>query len=200
MKSQQKPLSILIAALLLGSTAASTAACSKAEENPPAVTHADTTDAEADTDPSFEGETQPAPEPAPVGKAEPPRLTFTPSVTVTETQDTATVTHEDGLSYLATGYTSVNNNLLTFTEGLTLTFDPTDTAVGFNRFIMGYVSTQPLYGKITYEVEGATVTDDFYPVAEKREGGRTRYGNLLLVGDDLFYRTRVEKNGLRGHA
>ena len=190
MKSVPKTLSLFIAALLLGSTVAGAAACSKTDGNPPAVPPADTAynGAETDTKPATNGETtpvtdpvteaetdgkeapdtqgepapEPEPEPAPIVKAEPARLTFTPSVTVTENRGTATVTHESGLSYMATGYTSANNNRLTFTEGLTLTFDPADTAASFNRFVLGYISTQPLYGRITYEVEGAAVTDDFY--------------------------------------
>ena len=42
------------------------------------------------------------------------------------------------------------------------TFDPANTAEAFNRFTLGYTSTQPLYGKITYAVGSKTVTDDFY--------------------------------------
>ena len=83
-------------------------------------------------------------------------------VEITVSEDTAHAVSPTGLTYAAAGYTAVQNNRLTFTNGLTLTFDPADTAESFNRFTMGYVSTQPLYGIVTYEVDGTAVTDDFY--------------------------------------
>ena len=94
--------------------------------------------------------------------AEPDKLSFSPDVTVKENGETATVTHKDGLTYTATGYTTVSGNRLTFVKGLTLAFDPAKTAEAFNRFTLGYTSTQPLYGKVTYTLNGKTVTDDFY--------------------------------------
>ena len=112
----------------------------------------------AETDPPTET-TQPS---AGTGKAEPEVLVFEPSITVTESGNSAAITHRDGLTYTATGYTSAAESKLTFTEGLTLTFDPADTAEVFNRFTLGYTSTQPLYGRITYTADGKTVTDDFY--------------------------------------
>ncbi len=115
----------------------------------------------ADTLPTETGEASTEPS-ANTAKAEPERLVFEPSVTVTENGGSATVTHADGLTYTATGYTSAAGNKLTFTAGLTLTFDPARTAEAFNRFTLGYTSTQPLYGKITYTVGSKTVTDDFY--------------------------------------
>ncbi len=97
-----------------------------------------------------------------VAKAERDQLSFTPSVTVTPQASTATVTAQNGLSYNAAGYSEIKNNMLVFTDGLTLTFDPADTAADFNRFSLGYVSTQPLYGTVTYTLGGKSVTDNFY--------------------------------------
>ena len=156
MKHTRRLSALLLATLLLTSSVACTG-----KGNGTATTEGDDTQAEA-TESSSQEETSAMTDAPPGIKAEPTQLSFTPSVTVTEAQDSAAVTHEDGLSYTATGYTSARNNLLTFTKGLTLTFDPADTAESFNRFIMGYVSTQPLYGTITYEIDGASVTDDFY--------------------------------------
>ena len=102
-----------------------------------------------------------------VVKAGPETLTFDATVTVTEGSGKATVTHKDGLTYTATGYDSATGNQLTFVKGLTLTFDPARTAEAFNRFTLGYTSTQPLYGKVTYTLGGKTVTDDFYLEAGK---------------------------------
>ena len=116
---------------------------------------------EAVTEPTTNApETEPADKD--VAKAGPETLTFEASVTVTEAGGKATVTHKDGLTYTATGYDSAAGNKLTFVKGLTLTLDPNDTAADFNRFVLGYTSTQPLYGKVSYTLGGKTVTDDFY--------------------------------------
>lgn len=97
-----------------------------------------------------------------VVKAVREQLTFDAAVTIAEQDGGARVTHKDGLSYLASGYTSLAGNMLHFTTGLKLTFDTALTADAFNRFTIGYVSTQPLYGTVTYTVDGKRVTDDFY--------------------------------------
>ena len=124
---------------------------------------------EAPTEESTEAGTEPVtetPETEPANKdvvvAERETLAFESTVTVTVSGDSATVTHKDGLTYTASGYTAASQNKLTFTKGLTLDFDPANTASDFNRFVLGYTSTQPLYGKVTYTVGGKTVTDDFY--------------------------------------
>ncbi len=138
------------------------------------VTDAAETDAAetagAETDAATEAKTEEVTEPATetplsdadIVKAEPETLVFDASVTVTENGGKATVTHKDGLTYTATGYDSATGNQLTFVKGLTLTFDPASTAEAFNRFTLGYTSTQPLYGKVTYTLGSKTVTDDFY--------------------------------------
>ncbi len=90
------------------------------------------------------------------------QLKFTPTVTIKQNGGTATVTNAGGLSYTATGFASVTGNKLTFKDGLKLTFDASATATAFNRFSLGYSSTQPLYGTVTYTLGGQTVTDDFY--------------------------------------
>ena len=116
------------------------------------------------TEPATEAATQPetdAPETFPT-EAERETLAFEPTVTLTESGSTATVTAQDGLTYNASGYTSAADGKLTFTKGLTLSFAPEKTDADFNRFLLGYTSTQPLYGKITYTQGGKTVTDDFY--------------------------------------
>ena len=126
------------------------------------------TPTETPTEETTEAPTEPKPETEPpfsdeaVVKAQKEQLQFNASVTVQQNGNTATVTHQDGLSYTATGFTSAANNKLTFTKGLTLTFDPANTSDAFNRFTLGYTSTQPLYGTITYSLHGQTATDDFY--------------------------------------
>ena len=97
-----------------------------------------------------------------VVKAQREQLQFNASITVQQNGSSAAVTGEDGLSYTATGFTAVKNGKLVFKSGLTLTLDPAATAGEFNRFSLGYTTTQPLYGTITYTLNGNTVTDDFY--------------------------------------
>ena len=180
----------LILPCLLISLLITLAACTTGSDDPSvstgtdaATAPTDTTDATdvtdaaetagADTDGATEAPTEEATEPATaapetqpsdkdVVKAGPETLTFDAAVTVTEGSGKATVTHKDGLTYTATGYDSAAGNKLTFVKGLTLTFDPDDTATDFNRFVLGYTSTQPLYGKVSYTLGGKTVTDDFY--------------------------------------
>ena len=170
-----KRMRLLLVPFLLVALLTLLAACSAAGDptpTEPADTQPEAT-APVDTNPTDTApkETAPAETEAPAettqapvntGKAEPETLVFEPTVSVTEGEGTATVTHADGLTYTATGYTAVTGDKLTFTKGLTLTFDPADTAEAFNRFSLGYTSTQPLYGRVTYTIEGKTVTDDFY--------------------------------------
>ncbi len=105
-------------------------------------------------------ETDPAD--ADIVKAQPGKLTFDTTLSVTENNGSAAVTHESGLSYTASGYQSVSNGAFRFTKGLALTFDPADTAADFNRFTLGYTSTQPLKGTVTYTEGDSICTDDFY--------------------------------------
>lgn len=123
-------------------------------ETDPAETVTEAPTQPEETEPPFSDED--------VVKAERDKLNFTPTVTIQQNGGSSTVSHEGGLSYTATGYSAVSNGKLTFTQGLTLSFDPTATATDFNRFTIGYTSTQPLYGTVTYAVAGKTVTDDFY--------------------------------------
>ncbi len=95
-------------------------------------------------------------------QAYPESLSFATEVSVTECASTAVVCHESGLAYTASGYISAADHTLAFVRGLTLIFDPDRTNVPFNRFVLGYTSTQPLYGTVCYTVDGAEVTDDFY--------------------------------------
>ena len=116
MKHTRRLSALLLATLLLTSSVACTG-----KGNGTATTEGDDTQAEA-TESSSQEETSAMTDAPPGIKAEPTQLSFTPSVTVTEAQDSAAVTHEDGLSYTATGYTSARNNLLTFTNHVG--FDP----------------------------------------------------------------------------
>ena len=114
-------------------------------------------------EPTESAETEPSFSDKDVVKAQRDQLSFKPSeVTVTPNSGTAKVSVANGLAYTAAGYSEIKNNKLVFKSGLSLTFDPAGTAVDFNRFSLGYTSTQPLHGTVTYTVGGKTVTDDFY--------------------------------------
>ena len=125
----------------------------------------DPTEAPTETEEPTEAPTEPEetlPSDKDITVAKPDSLSFSPEVTVKQNGSSATVTHGDGLTYTATGFTAAAGNKLTFHKGLTLTLDTAMTAEAFNRFTLGYTSTQPLYGKITYTLNGKSVTDDFY--------------------------------------
>ena len=117
---------------------------------------------EVPTEEPTEAETEPPFSDDMVVLAQRDKLNFSTSITVKQNGGTATVTTPGGLSYTATGYTSVSGNKLTFKDGLKLTLTSDVTAKNFNRFSLGYTSTQPLYGTITYSLNGQAVTDDFY--------------------------------------
>ena len=124
-------------------------------ETDPAETVTETPTQPAETEPAFSDKD--------VVKAEREQLSFKPSdVTVKPTSGTAKVTATGGLAYTAAGYSEIKNNKLVFKSGLSLTFDAAYTAEAFNRFSLGYTSTQPLHGTVTYTLGGQSVTDDFY--------------------------------------
>lgn len=149
---------MLLLLLLAGVTVLSMAACTTGTTGDPEQstegTSADVGDATEPDDPD-----QPAGE---IVKAQREQLSFDAAVSIAEEGDSARVTHADGLSYLASNYTSLGGDVLHFSGELVLNFDATLTADAFNRFTLGYRSTQPLYGKVTYKVDGKRVTDDFY--------------------------------------
>jgi hypothetical protein len=121
----------------------------------PTETPTETPTEPVETEPPFSDED--------VVKAHRDQLSFKVSdVTVKPNSGTAKVSVANGLAYTAAGYSEIKNNKLVFTKGLSLTFDPAGTALKFNRFSLGYTSTQPLHGTVTYTVNGHSVTDDFY--------------------------------------
>ena len=130
------------------------------EESTQAPETAEATDAHETNAPDEPEETLPADKDIEV--AVPDKLEFSTAVTVRPNGGSASVTHGDGLSYTASGYSSASDSTLTFTKDLTLVFDPASTAEPFNRFTLGYTSTQPLYGQITYTAGVKKTTDDFY--------------------------------------
>lgn len=152
--------SLLALAMLVGMAACTVQAPEQGSESQ------DTTAGE-DTTQNTEETTQPdqPDQPTEVVKAQRELLSFDEAVTITTEGDFARVTHAEGLSYLASGYTSIEGNVLRFFKGVSLVFDSTDDV--FNRITLGYVSTQPLHGTVTYSVDGQSVTDDFYLEAGK---------------------------------
>ena len=147
--------------LLVAAMTLSLAACTQEGSDDPAETTQGTEDGTQDG--TQDGTEPEQPDvPTEVVKAEREQLQFDAAVSITEQEDGAHVTHADGLAYVATGYDSLDGNVLHFTKGLVLNFDKSLTEASFNRFTLGYTSTQPLYGKVTYTIKGKTVSDDFY--------------------------------------
>ena len=156
---------ILLSSLLALAMLAGMAACTV--QTPEQGSESQDTTAGEDATQNTEETTQPdqPDQPTEVVKAQRELLSFDEAVTITTEGDFARVTHAEGLSYLASGYTSIEGNVLRFFKGVSLVFDSTDDV--FNRITLGYVSTQPLHGTVTYSVDGQSVTDDFYLEAGK---------------------------------
>lgn len=156
---------ILLSSLLALAMLAAMAACTV--QTPEQGSESQDTTAGEDATQNTEETTQPdqPDQPTEVVKAQRELLSFDEAVTITTEGDFARVTHAEGLSYLASGYTSIEGNVLRFFKGVSLVFDSTDDV--FNRITLGYVSTQPLHGTVTYSVDGQSVTDDFYLEAGK---------------------------------
>lgn len=156
---------MLLSALLALAMLVGMAACTV--QTPEQGSESQDTTAGEDATQNTEETTQPdqPDQPTEVVKAQRELLSFDEAVTITTEGDFARVTHAEGLSYLASGYTSIEGNVLRFFKGVSLVFDSTDDV--FNRITLGYVSTQPLHGTVTYSVDGQSVTDDFYLEAGK---------------------------------
>lgn len=157
MRNIWKVFLLLLAAMMT----LSLAACTQEGSGDPVET-TQGTQGDTDTEPGSETEPEQPDGPVEVVKAEREQLQFDAAVSITEQEDGAHVTGADGLAYVASGYDSLEGNVLHFTKGLVLQFDTAKTAKKFNRFTLGYTSTQPLYGKVTYNIDGKTVSDDFY--------------------------------------
>ena len=72
------------------------------------------------------------------------------------------VTAKSGLTYTASGHSSVNGNRLVIGKNtLTVNFNDNFTD-SFNKFIICYESTTPIKGTVTYLAEGRWVTDEFF--------------------------------------
>ena len=89
--------------------------------------------------------------------------TTAPDVDVKVDGDSATVTNASGLSYVAKGFSSANDDAFTFVKDLSFSFDNDTFADKFNRFSLTYSSTAPLHIYVTYKSgSGAKQVDDYY--------------------------------------
>ena len=160
----RKYLQMLLLIMLVGAMILGAVACTTGTPSDTKQSTAVTTNSKTPNTTSTNNTTAPNLPDTPIegGKAKREQLTFDAAVTITEENGVANVTHADGLCYRASGYTSLEGSKLHFTKGLVLQFDSALTASEFNRFTLGYVSTQPLYGKVTYTLGDNKITDDFY--------------------------------------
>ena len=72
------------------------------------------------------------------------------------------VTAKSGLTYTASGHSSVNGNRLVIGKNtLTVNFNDNFTD-SFNKFVICYESTTPIKGTVTYLADGRWITDDFF--------------------------------------
>jgi hypothetical protein len=163
-KNMRKYLQMLLLIMLVGAMILGAVACTTGTPSDTKQSTAVTTNSKTPNTIGTNNTTAPNLPDTPIegGKAKREQLTFDAAVTITEENGVANVTHADGLVYRASGYTSLEGSKLHFTKGLVLQFDSALTASEFNRFTLGYVSTQPLYGKVTYTLGDNKITDDFY--------------------------------------
>ncbi len=137
-------------------TVAKTEADTEAETN--AETESDTqggTDAPDDPDDPLQ--------PGEISVVGPEVIEFDKSVSISESNNQASVSANDGLTYTATGYQSVNGGRFVINSGFTVNFAASDTTkADFNRFSICYTSTQPLKGTVTYTESGKQKTDSFF--------------------------------------
>ena len=88
--------------------------------------------------------------------------TFSTNASVVTSGSSASVKTAAGLQYTATGFTGYSSGKFTINQNFKMTFDSNTFTKNFNRFTLCYVSSQPLKGKITYTVSGASKTDEFF--------------------------------------
>ncbi len=178
-----------------GGTTADTSAVTSAETTaePGAVTDADTelqteadtssaetsdgSEAESDTATPVEpedtasdtAEPETPTEPVEIVVAGPEVIAFDKQISVREVGGQATVAANEGLTYKATGYKSLDGSCFIINGAMTVSFTPSDvTNADFNRFSICYTSTQPLKGTVTYTEGGKQKTDNFFLEAGER--------------------------------
>ena len=145
----KRALALLLAAMMLVSVTACTGTENPADTTPAGTgessqTSAPGTDA-ADTEAATEGETVYMPE----------------DFEVTEQNGTASVVTPMGLAYDVTGYTAMDKGTVTFTEGLTYTFDEETFKPKFHRFTLTYTSTKPVKLWVCHTERGK-LTETYY--------------------------------------
>ena len=80
----------------------------------------------------------------------------------------AKVTTRDGLTYIASGYKSIENNAFLFDTGLEIEFEDSLFEGDFNRVSFEYYATEPTKLFITYTLDGEEKTDHFYLLPKDR--------------------------------
>ncbi len=142
-------LAALLAAMMLVSTVACTGNGTPADTTPTGTDGSTQTSASGATDatdaPETEAETIYMPE----------------DFEVTENGGAASVITPMGLTYDVTGYTALNKGTVTFTEGLTYTFDEETFKPKFHRFTLTYASTEPVKLWVCYTERGKP-TEEYY--------------------------------------
>lgn len=145
----KRTLAFLLSVMMLASVTACTGTEDPADTTPAGTgessqTSAPGTDA-ADTEAATEGETVYMPE----------------DFEVTEQNGTASVVTPMGLAYDVTGYTAMDKGTVTFTEGLTYTFDEETFKPKFHRFTLTYTSTKPVKLWVCHTERGK-LTETYY--------------------------------------
>ena len=117
---------------------------------------------------------------------------------VTDNGDSASVITPMGLAYTVTGYTARDKATVTFTEGLTYTFDEELFSEKFHRFTMTYDSTEPLKLWVSYTERGRPTEEYFF-----LDAGSGTFSGLnagYLMGYSARKMTAIKLESLTGKA
>ncbi len=120
-------------------------------------------------------------------------------LTISIDGDSATVTSDAGLTYTATGFSSVDGDHFSFTDGLTVSFSNTLFAEAFNRFSLTYSASAPMHVFVTYlDKKGKALTEDYY--LEQGEGAFSGLVNGYIFGKNGNTLTEIRIEPCKGEA
>ena len=114
-----------------------------------------------------------------------------PALTIEAADGNATVTTAQGLTYTASGYSTVENDAFCFANGLTLQFEE-QFADSFNRFTMQYVASAPMKITITYTEKDEEMQDSFYLEAGEQTFSAVNHKFISKVSGDHLASMKID--------
>ncbi len=112
-----------------------------------------------------------------------------PELSIKEKDGSATVNTSNGLTYTASGYQRIEDDMFVFQTGLELSFSADTFGAKFNRFTMQYSAANPIHMYVTYKNHrGEDTVADFF--VEQGEGD---FSGLILNYIDKKTATKITK-------